>query len=239
MSDRVARRRARTRERIFTEAMRLFSERGFDSVTVAEIAEAADIGKGTFFTHFPSKRDVFRYLGEQVSQVMAEAAQHEGTTRQRLSRLLGAACAWLEDHPEPARQMARSRSFTPTLDLGSPSQQRLHRALTQILSDGVTVGDLRPDLPVEAAAQLIETGYYMCVLTWAATPEEGADGVPAIAAAAPQSRPPRAALGRTARGASDSAADATADVTAGGASGQAGLGVRMETMLDLLLRGMQ
>lgn len=247
MSDRVARRRARTRERIFTEAMRLFSERGFDSVTVAQIAEAADIGKGTFFTHFPSKRDVFRYLGEQVSQVMAEAAQHEGTTHQRLSSLLGAACAWLEDHPEPARQMARSRSLTPTLDLDSPSQQRFHRLLTQILSDGVTAGDLRPDLPVEAAAQMIKTGYYMCVLTWAATPEEGADDVPALASAAPQGLPPRAAPRRSAPPAADSAADASASVTAGasagatagGASGQAGLSARMEAMLDLLLRGMQ
>jgi len=56
MSDRVSRRRARTRERIFTEAMRLFAERGFDTVTVADITEAADIGKGTFFTPFPPHR---------------------------------------------------------------------------------------------------------------------------------------------------------------------------------------
>ena len=53
MSDRVSRRRAQTRERIFIEAMRLFAERGFDRVTVADITEAADVGKGTFFTHFP------------------------------------------------------------------------------------------------------------------------------------------------------------------------------------------
>ena len=86
----MARRRARTRERIFTEAMRLFAEHGFDRVTVADITEAADVGKGTFFTHFPSKRDVFRYLGEQVSEVMAEAAREPGTAQERLHRVMRA-----------------------------------------------------------------------------------------------------------------------------------------------------
>ena len=81
MSERVARRRAQTRERIFTEAMQLFVERGFDNVTVADITEAADIGKGTFFTHFPSKRDVFRYLGEQVADAMSSDAQQAGELR--------------------------------------------------------------------------------------------------------------------------------------------------------------
>ena len=56
MSERVARRRAETRRRIVETAMRLFTERGYDNVTVADITDAADVAKGTFFTHFPSKR---------------------------------------------------------------------------------------------------------------------------------------------------------------------------------------
>ena len=87
MSDRVSRRRAQTRERIFIEAMRLFAERGFDRVTVADITEAADVGKGTFFTHFPSKRDVFRYLGSANQQRLQRALAEILTEGQKRGEL--------------------------------------------------------------------------------------------------------------------------------------------------------
>jgi AcrR family transcriptional regulator len=52
------RRAAETRVRLFRSAMRLFAERGFQNVTVEDITEAADVGKGTFFNYFQSKDQV-------------------------------------------------------------------------------------------------------------------------------------------------------------------------------------
>jgi AcrR family transcriptional regulator len=40
-------------------AMRLFLERSFDEVTIAEIAEAADVSINTVFNYFPTKEDLF------------------------------------------------------------------------------------------------------------------------------------------------------------------------------------
>lgn len=168
MSDRVARRRAQTRERIFTEAMRLFAEHGFDAVTVADITEAADIGKGTFFTHFPSKRDVFGYLGEQVSQVMVEAAAQPGPAPARLSGVMQAAAAWLEAHPEPAQQMVRARAVTAA-GADSPNRLRARRALAELVSQGISRGELRP-VPVEDATAALLAAYLACVTMWAEDP---------------------------------------------------------------------
>jgi AcrR family transcriptional regulator len=48
-----------TRQLIAESALRLFIERGFDEVTVAEVAEAADVSEGTVFNYFPTKEDLF------------------------------------------------------------------------------------------------------------------------------------------------------------------------------------
>jgi hypothetical protein len=45
------RKKERTRGEIYDAAMRLFASRSFTDVTIAEICDAADVGRGTFFQH--------------------------------------------------------------------------------------------------------------------------------------------------------------------------------------------
>jgi AcrR family transcriptional regulator len=49
----------RTRRAIADKALELFAARGFDRVTVAEVAEAAGVSEKTVFNYFPSKEDLF------------------------------------------------------------------------------------------------------------------------------------------------------------------------------------
>lgn len=53
------RKKLRTRQVISDLATELFIERGFDHVTVAEVAKAADVAVQTVFNHFPAKEDLF------------------------------------------------------------------------------------------------------------------------------------------------------------------------------------
>ncbi|RKN39019.1 TetR family transcriptional regulator [Streptomyces hoynatensis] len=52
------RKKEQTRQRIAAVALRLFAERGFDAVTVNEIAEAAEVAKATLFAYFPTKESL-------------------------------------------------------------------------------------------------------------------------------------------------------------------------------------
>jgi AcrR family transcriptional regulator len=53
------RKKLQTRQLISDVATGLFMERGFDHVTVAEVAKAADVAVQTVFNHFPTKEDLF------------------------------------------------------------------------------------------------------------------------------------------------------------------------------------
>ena len=52
------RKKEQTRERLRTTAFDLFSQRGFDNVTVDEIAQRADVSKSTLFRYFETKEDL-------------------------------------------------------------------------------------------------------------------------------------------------------------------------------------
>jgi AcrR family transcriptional regulator len=52
------RKKARTRDAISEAAIALFLDRGYDAVSVAEIAEAAEVSKRTLFAYFPTKDDL-------------------------------------------------------------------------------------------------------------------------------------------------------------------------------------
>jgi AcrR family transcriptional regulator len=54
-----ARKKQQTRQLIFDAAQRLFAERGFEAVSVAEVARAADVSEVTVFNYFPTKEDLF------------------------------------------------------------------------------------------------------------------------------------------------------------------------------------
>jgi AcrR family transcriptional regulator len=65
------RKKARTRAAIADAALRLFLERGFDEVTVAQVAEAADVSVTTVFNHFPGKEAlVFDEEAENEAQLL-------------------------------------------------------------------------------------------------------------------------------------------------------------------------
>ncbi len=69
------RKKARTRASIADAAMLLFVERGFDQVTVAEIAHAAEVSVATVFNYFPTKEDLFFDRQDEVVSQLADAVR--------------------------------------------------------------------------------------------------------------------------------------------------------------------
>ncbi|MFD7964169.1 TetR/AcrR family transcriptional regulator [Streptomyces zaomyceticus] len=70
------RKKERTRQALSDAAVALFLERGFDSVSVAEVAAAAEVSKPTLFRYFPAKEDLvlhrFADHEDESARVVAE-----------------------------------------------------------------------------------------------------------------------------------------------------------------------
>ena len=64
-----------TRQLIADTAWRLFADRGFDQVTVAEIAREAQVAEATVFNYFRTKEDLFYSRFEAFSARLADAVR--------------------------------------------------------------------------------------------------------------------------------------------------------------------
>lgn len=78
-ASRRERNKAAFRDRIVCAGIALYSRRGIDGVTVEEIAEAADVGKGTIYNYFQTKEDI----------VVAFLVDVERRVQERLERSAG------------------------------------------------------------------------------------------------------------------------------------------------------
>jgi AcrR family transcriptional regulator len=84
-----------TRELIAAQAMRLFATRGFDQVTVLEVAAAAGVSEKTVFNYFPTKEDLFydEVPAREAALIEAIRERRPGESiLQSLRRLQAAEC---------------------------------------------------------------------------------------------------------------------------------------------------
>ena len=90
-SERKQREFERREQEIVEAAIALFRERDLHTVTIEQIAEAADVGKGTVYKHFQSKDEIYARIIIQLNRAMrADIATIDPTLpfRQRLDRII-------------------------------------------------------------------------------------------------------------------------------------------------------
>jgi AcrR family transcriptional regulator len=155
LNDRRARKKAKTRAEVHGAAQRLFAERGFDAVTIADIAAAADVAVQTVFNHFATKEELF-FDGRTpwVAGAAAAVRDREPTVapltalRTYLVTIVGELEA---DSTDDRRRFRATIDASPALrsrelELVNQAEQRLAEALTEAWTPdaGIPAGEADP-----------------------------------------------------------------------------------------------
>jgi AcrR family transcriptional regulator len=163
-----------TREAIFAAADRLFSERGFENVTVAEIADAANISVKTLFTYVSAKEELL-FRGQPT--VLDAVVRSVASRRVGQTPLVAAAQALLTAVDAPDESMSLE-SFQRMIASGPAARSRV-RALweeTETKLAEVLLAEARggSGVPAERAARRLTAAQIM-VLVRTVTSDEVAD----------------------------------------------------------------
>jgi AcrR family transcriptional regulator len=142
--DRRTRKRLATRQAISDVATRLFMDRGFDRVTIDEIAEAADVGRMTVFNHFPRKEDMFFDREQEGHDLAFDAIRSRAPGTSPIQALGLLAHKMIEQPSEAFPLFADTRTFVETAQASEALKARARqmrddfvRALAGVLADGV------------------------------------------------------------------------------------------------------
>jgi len=170
-SRRRERRSLELRERLFRAALDLFAKQGFAETTVADITNAADVGKGTFFNYFPSKDHILLAFAEmQLAELRlaVEGARHASVPLLEFVRSL-----LVRMTAEPARNPDLIRVFLLAF-LGNSEVRQAMRDLhvhvldlhAQMVQIGQERGEIRTDLPATEIALVFRQAIFGTLLIW-------------------------------------------------------------------------
>ena len=165
------RKKEETRERIFKAACKLFRDKGFEATTIDDIAEKADVAKGTFFNYFPRKEAVLGFLSEmwieEAEQRAAEIIQGNGPASEKIREMFVGFAGFYEDDPQLAQHIVAesARRFTDDCDDMCRRWDELGVTVMEYLQAN---GEVRKDVSPARAHEILGAVYHDTLMRWAA-----------------------------------------------------------------------
>jgi AcrR family transcriptional regulator len=179
------RRKRLTREAISAAAMRLFAERGFDAVTVTEIAEAADVSEKTVYNYFPRKAGLFFDEGDELLAELMFTLRNRAAGQSALDAVqtfVAGRAEWAAGRrpARPTPQFRRLITESPALQAARRQMfARYETALTGLLAadTGAAPGSAEPFVAAVALVAVLRAAFEAPAADRQAARNEAADGL--------------------------------------------------------------
>lgn len=153
-----------TRDAISEVATRLFMERGFDNVTVAEVAAAANVSKMTVFNYFPRKEDLFFDREQEGTELLLQALLERAAGASPLAALRALALRLLSERHAFAKMTDGIVAFWRTVDDSPALTARKHELRGEIEAAlpgwlAQAVGLQEPDVHAKLVGAVLLAGW--------------------------------------------------------------------------------
>lgn len=149
-----------TYNNILQHAMELFSEKGYDETSVADICQSAQVSKGAFYHHFPSKQDLFLALMSAWLEKLDElfmsagyAADDVPAALEEMAHYTGSLFAELKRGFPIILEFWRQASRDPEIwERAIAPYRRFFKFFSKLFQSGIDDGVFSEDLNPELAA---------------------------------------------------------------------------------------
>lgn len=150
-------RSAGVKTKVERAAVELFAARGFDGVSIADIAAVAGVSQGALYRHYPSKDELgwalfstaYLRTGAELDRIRARRAEFEPAVTAMVAHF----CALYDDDPALFRFMLITQhGFLPRIQSGSRTPVD---AVADLVSDAVAKNQLKPIEPALGAAVIM------------------------------------------------------------------------------------
>lgn len=163
---RIDRRANRTRNLLQNALFSLIPEKAYETITVADICDKADVGRSTFYAHYTSKDDLKRSgiddrLGKLLRDHQSDARSGPGGRERERFAFSLLMFEHARDHRDLYRALAGGRG-------GAIAFSTIRQIISDLVRKDLAAADTEAaagDVPLEAVVQYV-TGAYMALLTW-------------------------------------------------------------------------
>lgn len=174
----VSRRQPYDVESVLQVAVQVFSERGYDGTSMADLARALGVHKSSIYHHVPGKEELLRLaLDRALDSLFAltcEDGACNGTAVDRLEHILGRTVQVLTQQLPYVTLLLRIRGNTAVERRAMKRRGSFDRFLQELVRQAVDEGHIRPDVDPGLTARLL-VGMVNSISEWH-RPGQGTEG---------------------------------------------------------------
>ena len=147
------------RDQVVDAAVRLFTERGYDGTSMADIARVLGVHKSSIYHHVAGKEQLLDDANKRALNalhgMLAEPAAVDGRAADRLRYVVRRTVEIMVRQLPEVTVLLRIRGNTPTERWALTRRREFDRAVQRIVAEAVREGDLRSDVDPALATRLI------------------------------------------------------------------------------------
>jgi AcrR family transcriptional regulator len=162
----------KTRAAILTSALHLFTQKGYENTTIEELARTAGIGKGTIYTYFKTKSEIFLAFCEQqlefVYRELADKSDPEAPLLDQLLTMFMGEFNFISQNREFGRILMRETVFPKdlTVERSAELDDKYIALLVPMFQQAQRRGELRTDIELILVTGHFYALYIMTISGW-------------------------------------------------------------------------